>query len=219
VEGESRGVIYGKGNSSKVMGGCSFHNEDPSFSQSHVCGVEKQASCIDQKKNTTTISYSTTCIHDDQLKGNNPNAGKATTTKSNLTERIALSPHSTRIAAVGALAAIRAQADANRRLKNDLDTPLPSNNHILLDGSCSGSSAIILHPTIGMRDNIHGLALVPMQSKSHSLDIGKRRVRRPFSVVEVEALVRAVEKLGTGRYLCYNMTIFKEYYCESNVYQ
>lgn len=26
-----------------------------------------------------------------------------------------------------------------------------------------------------------------------------RRIRRPFSVTEVEALVRAVEKLGTGR--------------------
>lgn len=182
------------------MGGCSFHDEDPLFAQSHMCGMDQQASYMSRKKCTTTISCSTTSVHDDQLKGNNPNAGKATTTKSNLTERIALSPHSTRIAAVGALAAIRAQADANRRLKNDVDIPLSSNNHNLNDGSGSGSSALILHPTIGMRDNMHGLALVPMQSKSRSLDIGKRRVRRPFSVAEVEALVHAVEKLGTGRY-------------------
>ena len=28
----------------------------------------------------------------------------------------------------------------------------------------------------------------------------QRRIRRPFSVTEVEALVQAVEKLGTGRY-------------------
>lgn len=28
----------------------------------------------------------------------------------------------------------------------------------------------------------------------------QRRMRRPFSVTEVEALVQAVEKLGTGRY-------------------
>lgn len=176
-----------------------MHDEDPPFPQSHVCGVDQQASHMDQKRSTTTISYSTT-MHDDQLKGNNINAGK-TTTKSNLTERIALSPHLTRVAAVGALAAIRAQADANRRLKNDIDTPLLSNNHILPDGSGGASGAIILHPSIGMRDNMHGLALVSMQQKSRSLDIGKRRVRRPFSVAEVEALVHAVEKLGTGRYL------------------
>ena len=45
------------------------------------------------------------------------------------------------------------------------------------------------------------MALVPMRQKiSRALDIGKRRVRRPFSVLEVEALVHAVEKLGTGRW-------------------
>ena len=199
MEVGSRGISYSKGNSSMVIGGCSLHDEDPPFSPSHVCGVDQQAPYTSRKRSTTTISYSTS-VHDDELKGNNINVGKTTTTKSNLTERIALSPHSTRVAAVGALAAIRAQADANRRLKSDVDTPLLSNNHILHDGSGGASSAIILHPNIGMRDNMHGLALVSMQQKSRSLDIGKRRVRRPFSVAEVEALVHAVEKLGTGRY-------------------
>jgi protein TIF31 len=45
------------------------------------------------------------------------------------------------------------------------------------------------------------MALVPLRSKiARALDNGKRRVRRPFSVSEVEALVYAVEKLGTGRW-------------------
>lgn len=200
MEAGSQGITYSKGNSSTVIEGCSLHNEDTPFSQSLTCGVDQQASNVSRKRSATTISYPTS-VHDDKLKGNNINVGKTTTTKSNLTERIALSPHSTRIAAVGALAAIRAQADANRRLKNDIDTQLLSNNHTLHDGSGGASGAIILHTSIGTRDNMHGLALVSMQQKSRSFDIGKRRVRRPFSVAEVEALVHAVEKLGTGRYL------------------
>lgn len=42
-------------------------------------------------------------------------------------------------------------------------------------------------------------ALVPL-SRSKRLDFGQRRTRRPFSVAEVEALVEAVEQLGTGRW-------------------
>ncbi|KAL2940466.1 Telomere repeat-binding protein 4 [Bienertia sinuspersici] len=44
------------------------------------------------------------------------------------------------------------------------------------------------------------LAVVPVNQRSKRSDIGQRRTRRPFSVNEVEALVRAVEKLGTGRW-------------------
>lgn len=40
----------------------------------------------------------------------------------------------------------------------------------------------------------------PIQSnKSKHAEAAQRRIRRPFSVSEVEALVQAVEKLGTGR--------------------
>ncbi|KAJ9548388.1 hypothetical protein OSB04_020931 [Centaurea solstitialis] len=51
------------------------------------------------------------------------------------------------------------------------------------------------------------LATVPAKgplavSKSKQQDCAQRRIRRPFSVSEVEALVEAVEKLGTGRYVC-----------------
>ncbi|XP_058199530.1 telomere repeat-binding protein 5-like [Rhododendron vialii] len=43
------------------------------------------------------------------------------------------------------------------------------------------------------------LAVVPMR-KSKRSEAVQRRIRRPFSVSEVEALVHAVEKLGTGRW-------------------
>ncbi|CAA3009631.1 telomere repeat-binding 5 [Olea europaea subsp. europaea] len=43
------------------------------------------------------------------------------------------------------------------------------------------------------------LAMVPMR-KSKQSESAQRRIRRPFTVSEVEALVQAVEKLGTGRW-------------------
>ncbi|KAK9683320.1 hypothetical protein RND81_10G131800 [Saponaria officinalis] len=44
------------------------------------------------------------------------------------------------------------------------------------------------------------LDVSPVNQKSKHSEIGHRRTRRPFSVSEVEALVHAVEKLGTGRW-------------------
>ena len=41
--------------------------------------------------------------------------------------------------------------------------------------------------------------MVPFQQKSRHPEFVKRRIRTPFSVSEVEALVQAVENLGTGR--------------------
>ena len=46
-------------------------------------------------------------------------------------------------------------------------------------------------------------AIVPANKAKRSSEQGQRRIRRPFSVAEVEALVLAVEKLGTGRYTSY----------------
>ena len=43
-------------------------------------------------------------------------------------------------------------------------------------------------------------AIVPANKAKRSAEQGQRRIRRPFSVAEVEALVLAVEKLGTGRW-------------------
>ncbi|KAF5792768.1 putative transcription regulator Homeodomain-LIKE family [Helianthus annuus] len=36
--------------------------------------------------------------------------------------------------------------------------------------------------------------------KPKGAEVAQRRIRRPFSVFEVEALVKVVEKLGTGRW-------------------
>ena len=57
------------------------------------------------------------------------------------------------------------------------------------------SKSLVAIPTISME----ALAVVPLHKKSGHHEYVQRRIRRPFSVPEVEALVRAVEKLGTGR--------------------
>lgn len=58
------------------------------------------------------------------------------------------------------------------------------------------SKALVTVPEIG----VEALAALPMHHKTKRSEIVQRRLRRPFSVAEVEALVQAVEKLGTGRY-------------------
>lgn len=217
-------------NSNKSMGG-TLLEKDPTYSQPMTSRDGHQAHgynnnlVVNGKRTDVALnSKAHETTHDGSKIGNAANVvGKA---KSNLNERISLSPHSTRVAAVGALAAIRAQADANRRpnLKNELEPPASlappahnmsarhdHNNSSALGGGSGG--ALIVHPGLGKRDttnSLHGgLAMVHVPPKSRILDIGKRRVRRPFSVAEVEALVHAVEKLGTGRYgLHTSMTYF-----------
>jgi hypothetical protein len=61
----------------------------------------------------------------------------------------------------------------------------------------SYSGALVVQPSVD--DSNQGLTLVPVRHRSRRPDIGKRRLRRPFTVAEVEVLVQAVEKLGTGR--------------------
>ena len=58
----------------------------------------------------------------------------------------------------------------------------------------SSSCALILHPSQA-KNGLNGLAVVPFGQNA----VNKRRIRRPFSVTEVESLVQAVEELGTGR--------------------
>ncbi|CAI9774625.1 unnamed protein product [Fraxinus pennsylvanica] len=60
--------------------------------------------------------------------------------------------------------------------------------------SHNGSLALAAVPEIG-----EALANFPMR-KSKQSESAQRRMRRPFTVSEVEALVHAVEKLGTGRW-------------------
>lgn len=68
-------------------------------------------------------------------------------------------------------------------------------NRLVAPGSC----ALVLHSSQA-NNSFDGLAVVPFGHSPGSLAINKRRIRRPFSVAEVEVLVQAVEKLGTGRW-------------------
>lgn len=61
------------------------------------------------------------------------------------------------------------------------------------------SRALVAVPAM----NVEAMSVVPMRKAKRS-EAAQRRIRRPFSVSEVEALVQAVEKLGTGRYTIVN---------------
>lgn len=57
--------------------------------------------------------------------------------------------------------------------------------------------------------NAEAHPVVPVNPKNRCSEHSQRRTRRPFSVAEVEALVEAVEQLGTGRYLNNNIMFCK----------
>ncbi|XP_052186415.1 telomere repeat-binding protein 5-like isoform X2 [Diospyros lotus] len=84
-------------------------------------------------------------------------------------------------------------ANLSNILESDHDL-MPSPPDLSIDKNPANSQALFTVPTI----KAEALAVVPvMKIKSEAV---QRRVRRPFSVSEVEALVQAVEKLGTGRW-------------------
>nr|XP_016503288.1 PREDICTED: telomere repeat-binding protein 4-like [Nicotiana tabacum] len=66
------------------------------------------------------------------------------------------------------------------------------------------SRALVIVPPV----NPDALAMVPLNQKSKRSELSQRRIRRPFSVAEVEALVEAVEHLGTGRWRDVKMRAF-----------
>ncbi|XP_009615640.1 telomere repeat-binding protein 4-like isoform X1 [Nicotiana tomentosiformis] len=66
------------------------------------------------------------------------------------------------------------------------------------------SRALVIVPPV----NPEALAMVPVNQKSKRSELSQRRIRRPFSVAEVEALVEAVEHLGTGRWRDVKMRAF-----------
>lgn len=68
---------------------------------------------------------------------------------------------------------------------------------MLIDQSLPECRALVPVPAM----SVEALAVVPVNQKiSRKSELAQRRTRRPFSVSEVEALVHAVEVLGTGRY-------------------
>ncbi|XP_073023108.1 telomere repeat-binding protein 5-like isoform X2 [Primulina eburnea] len=94
--------------------------------------------------------------------------------------------------------------------RRNLDTPpgLSENNFNSLEESdhdsapdsslkIPGAQSKALVPVPSVEPD--ALALIPLRKCKRS-DSAQRRIRRPFTVSEVEALVHAVEKLGTGRW-------------------
>ncbi|KAK8919012.1 Telomere repeat-binding protein 3 [Platanthera zijinensis] len=92
-----------------------------------------------------------------------------------------------------------------------LPPPLPPANCIEIDHENSAHSSIdppdnldsdskMLVPWAAANSAGAALSLVPLGKSRRSEIAQQRRIRRPFSVSEVEALVQAVEKLGTGRW-------------------
>uniref|UniRef100_A0A5B7AQG3 Putative telomere repeat-binding protein 5 n=1 Tax=Davidia involucrata TaxID=16924 RepID=A0A5B7AQG3_DAVIN len=79
-------------------------------------------------------------------------------------------------------------------IESDHDSA-PSPPDMSIDKSMNDSRALVSVPAM----DVEALAVVPMR-KSKRSEVVQRRIRRPFSVTEVEALVQAVEKLGTGRW-------------------
>ncbi|CBI16113.3 unnamed protein product, partial [Vitis vinifera] len=81
-------------------------------------------------------------------------------------------------------------------VESDHDSAPSPDTDMSIDKSVTDSKALVSVPAMSME----ALAVVPVHRKSKRSEIVQRRIRRPFSVSEVEALVQAVEKLGTGRW-------------------
>ncbi|XP_059300539.1 telomere repeat-binding protein 5-like [Lycium ferocissimum] len=71
----------------------------------------------------------------------------------------------------------------------------PSSHYTALEKISANSRALVPATAV----NAEALSVVPLRKPKRS-ESTQRRIRRPFSVAEVEALVQAVEKLGTGRW-------------------
>ncbi|KAJ8535578.1 hypothetical protein K7X08_023298 [Anisodus acutangulus] len=87
-------------------------------------------------------------------------------------------------------------------IESDHDSA-PSSPDASLERNTADSRALV--PVAAM--DAVALAVVPMRKPKRS-ETAQRRIRRPFSVSEVEALVQAVEKLGTGRWRDVKMRAF-----------
>ncbi|KAL8539067.1 hypothetical protein ACS0TY_000891 [Phlomoides rotata] len=89
--------------------------------------------------------------------------------------------------------------------KNEIISSPKTTDIALMDGTVSDSKVLIVVPPM----NAEALAVVPANSKPKRSELSQRRTRRPFSVGEVEALVEAVETLGTGRWRDVKMRAFE----------
>ncbi|XP_061357606.1 telomere repeat-binding protein 3-like isoform X2 [Gastrolobium bilobum] len=76
---------------------------------------------------------------------------------------------------------------------NHESTSFPTDT--IVDKLTPDSGALVPVPA-----STEALSVVPVSQKTKRSEYVQRRTRRPFSVSEVEALVQAVEELGTGRW-------------------
>ncbi|GMN41480.1 hypothetical protein TIFTF001_010703 [Ficus carica] len=81
-----------------------------------------------------------------------------------------------------------------------------SQTDLLTDNKMPDSRALVVVPPV----SLEALAVVPLTPKNKKSEIVQRRTRRPFSVSEVEALVQAVEELGTGRWRDVKLRAFED---------
>ncbi|KAE8693098.1 OSBP(oxysterol binding protein)-related protein 3C isoform 1 [Hibiscus syriacus] len=80
-------------------------------------------------------------------------------------------------------------------VESDHDSaPLPTD--MSFDKITTDSKAVVVVPAM----SVGALDVVPDHRKSKQSEVVQRRIRQPFSVAEVEALVQAVDKLGTRRW-------------------
>ncbi|KZV54106.1 telomere binding protein [Dorcoceras hygrometricum] len=91
----------------------------------------------------------------------------------------------------------------NVLVNNELMSSPKSPTDAPMDVTVANSKALV-HVT---PMNIEALPVATLNPKCSELS--RRRIRRPFSVQEVEALVEAVEKLGTGRWRDIKMRAFE----------
>ncbi|XVF08106.1 hypothetical protein REPUB_Repub06bG0197300 [Reevesia pubescens] len=85
--------------------------------------------------------------------------------------------------------------DCNSGAESDLHL-VSSLSNISANSTIRNSQSVVSIPAI----SVEALAVLPFHQRPAHRDFVQRRIRRPFSVSEVEALVQAVEKLGTGRW-------------------
>ncbi|GAA0187412.1 hypothetical protein LIER_34700 [Lithospermum erythrorhizon] len=88
--------------------------------------------------------------------------------------------------------------------KLELGLPLRAQAEACSGKAVKDSKALVPMSTL----NVEPLAVVPLNQKCKRSEFSQRRTRRPFSVNEVEALVEAVETLGTGRWRDVKMRAF-----------
>ncbi|EXB65252.1 Telomere repeat-binding protein 4 [Morus notabilis] len=81
-----------------------------------------------------------------------------------------------------------------------------SQTDVLTDSTMPDSRALVVVPPV----SVEALAVVPVNPENKKSELVQRRTRRPFSVSEVEALVQAVEELGTGRWRDVKLRAFED---------